>query len=145
MKNTRFSLERQYEGYLFLLPWFVGVLLLASLPLLTSFYHSFTVYDLFSSPRFIGLFNYKQLLFEDTRFHKSMQVTAAYVGIGVPLQLLFALCVALALSKGTLLLRTLRGVYYLPALLGNSVAIGILWKQLFGLKGGHISNALQST
>lgn len=119
---------------LFLSPWILGLLIFSIYPILDSLYLSFTNFNLFESPSFVGLSNYK-LLFSDQRFIKACNVTSVYVFIGVPLQLAFALVLALLLNNGIPGLKYFRAIYYLPALLGGSVAISILWRQLFGLNG----------
>ncbi|MFC4626654.1 carbohydrate ABC transporter permease [Promicromonospora alba] len=118
----------------FLLPWFLGLLLIVAGPLLASLYLSFTDYDLFSDPVFAGLENYRKL-FEDPRLAQSLAVTFTYVFVSVPLQLAAALGLAMVLDKGVRGLAFYRSVFYLPSLLGASVAVAILWRQLFGAEG----------
>ncbi len=122
-------------GYLFLLPWLVGLFVFTVGPMLASAYLSFTNYDLLTPPEFNGLYNFQRLLTRDTRFATAASVTARYVLLSVPLQLVFALFVAAILNRGLRALSFYRAVYYLPSLLGGSVAIAILWKQVFGLEG----------
>jgi multiple sugar transport system permease protein len=74
-------------------------------------------------------------MFTDARLHNSLAVTFTYVLVGVPLQLAVALLIALVLDKGLRGLPFYRSVFYLPSLLGGSVAIAILWKQIFGTTG----------
>ena len=121
-------------GYLFLLPWFLGLLALTLGPMLGSLYLSFTRYDLLSAPQWIGLQNFIAM-FSDIRFLDALRVTAIYVFLSVPLKLAVALLVALALNKGLRGLGIYRAVYYVPSLLGGSVAIAILWRQIFGQNG----------
>lgn len=118
----------------FLLPWFIGLALIVVGPLLASLYLSFTNYNLFQDPEFIGLENYTRL-FQDERLAQSLQVTFTYVFVSVPLQLAAALGLAMVLDKGVRGLSFYRSVFYLPSLLGASVAIAILWRQLFGTEG----------
>lgn len=118
----------------FLCPWILGVLIFQLYPILTSLYLSFTNFGLFGEADWIGLQNYR-LLFNDVRFMRAVRVTITFVFIGVPLQLVFALILALLLNKGVPALKFFRSVYYLPALLGGSVAVSILWRQIFGLNG----------
>lgn len=118
----------------FLLPWFIGLAVIVVGPLLASLYLSFTNYDLFQNPKFIGLENYTRL-FQDPRLAQSLQVTFTYVFVSVPLQLAAALGLAMVLDKGVRGLSFYRSVFYLPSLLGASVAIAILWRQLFGTDG----------
>lgn len=134
-RKRRRSARRQYEAYLFLLPWFAGLFILTAGPLAASLYLSFTNFDLLGSPRWIGLANYIDLFTYDPRYLGAFGVTFLYVFLGVPLQLLFALVVALLLNQKVRWLGFFRGVYYLPSLLGSSVAVAVMWRQLFGDTG----------
>ena len=121
-------------GYLFLLPWLVGLFAFTLGPMLASLYLSLTDYNLIQSPNFVGLENYARML-EDSRLHQSLRVTFTYVVVGVPLQLILALAIALLLDKGMRGLPIYRSVFYLPSMLGGSVAIALLWRQIFGTTG----------
>ena len=122
-------------GYLFLLPWLLGLFIFTLGPMVASAYLSFTNYDLLTAPEWNGLFNYERLIQRDNRYAAAVGVTARYVLLSVPLQLVFALAVAAVLNRGLRGLTLYRAAYYLPSLLGGSVAIAILWKQVFGLEG----------
>jgi multiple sugar transport system permease protein len=128
------AVRENMVSYLFLLPWFIGLFALTLGPMLGSLYLSFTRYDLLSAPQWIGLQNFTAM-FSDIRFLDSLRVTAIYVFLSVPLKLAVALLVALALNKGLRGLGIYRAVYYVPSLLGGSVAIAILWRQIFGQNG----------
>lgn len=103
-------------------------------PLLASLYLSFTDYNLMSDPRWIGLDNFVRMG-ADPRFWNAVSVTFRYVLISVPIQLAFALLLALVLDKGVRGLALYRSAYYLPSLLGSSVAVAILWRTVFGDRG----------
>ncbi len=133
--TLRGAWERNRYGLFFVTPWLVGFLVFNLVPIAYSLFLSFTNYDLFTAPEVTGLRNYVNLFTRDVRFVKALSVTARYVLIGVPLQLLVALVLALALNRGIPGLSIFRAVYYLPALLGGSVAISILWRQVFGSDG----------
>src|ERR687890_918670 len=121
-------------GYLFLLPWLIGLFVITIGPLIASLYLSFTEYSLIESPTWIGLENYIRML-SDARLHQSLQVTFIYVLVSVPLQLALALGVAMLLNQGMRALPIYRSVFYLPSMLGASVAIALLWRQMFGTDG----------
>ncbi len=121
-------------AFFFLLPWLIGTLGLTLGPVLASLYLSFTDYNLLQPPVWAGLDNITEM-FGDARFWNSMKVTTIYVLVGVPLQLALALGLALLLDKGMRGLPFYRSVFYLPSLLGGSVAIAILWRQVFGKEG----------
>jgi multiple sugar transport system permease protein len=122
-------------GYFFLAPWFLGLFLLTAGPMLASLYFSFTDYPLLSAPEWTGLDNYRRMFFEDGRYLQSLKVTFLYVVLSVPFELAFALLVAVILNRGLAALSLYRAIYYLPSLLGGSVAIAIMWRQVFGPEG----------
>jgi multiple sugar transport system permease protein len=119
----------------FLSPWLLGMVLLTALPMIGSAILSFTSYDLLSPPRWVGTANYQRLLTRDPRYLQSLEVTTVYVLVSVPLSVAVALIIAVSLSATTRTANFFRGVFYLPSLLGGSVAIGVLWRQLFGSNG----------
>jgi multiple sugar transport system permease protein len=126
--------ESKWIPYLFLLPWLIGLITITLGPMVASLYLSLTNYDLIGSSSFIGFDNYKQM-FSDQRFLAAAWVTARYVLISVPIQLTFALGLAALLNRGIRGLAFYRSVYYLPSLLGASVAVAVLWRQVFGSDG----------
>jgi multiple sugar transport system permease protein len=128
-------LRSNLPGYLFLLPWLVGFFGLTLGPALGSLYLSFTDFDLLRDPRWVGAANYARIATDDPKFIESLHVTFVYVILSVPLKLIFALLVALMLNKGIAGLPLYRAVFYLPSLLGASVAIAVLWRQLFAGNG----------
>lgn len=134
--------ERNWVAYLFLSPWLIGLLCLSVVPMGASLYLSFTRYDMFSSPEWIGLANYTEMV-KDTKYLNSVKVTMTYVLFSVPLQLMFALSIALLLNRGIRGVKIYRAAYYIPSLFGGSVAIALLWRQLFG-GDGIINKALES-
>jgi len=123
------------SGYLFLLPWLIGFFGLTLGPALISLYLSFTDFDMLQSPRWVGMANYVRIATADPKFSAAMHVTLTYVVFSVPFKLTFALLVAMALNRGLRGLTFYRAIFYLPSLLGGSVAIAVLWRQLFASDG----------
>ncbi|MEH7492832.1 carbohydrate ABC transporter permease [Neobacillus niacini] len=134
MQTFKKAWRRNAVAYMFLSPWLIGLLCLSLIPMLSSLYLSFTNYDMFSPPEWAGMENYTQM-FEDSKYLASVKVTTTYVLLSVPLQLMFALGVALMLNRGLRGLKFYRAVYYVPSLFGGSVAVALLWRQLFGGEG----------
>ena len=132
--------EPKVAGYVFILPFITGFLLFIALPMMLSFGFSFTRYNILESPVFIGLENYKNMFTSDPKFWKVFRVTMYYVLFSVPLRLIMALLVALLLVKSSRLSGLYRAVYYLPSIIGSSVAVAILWKRMFASDG--VINAL---
>ncbi|TMV49430.1 sugar ABC transporter permease [Paenibacillus mesophilus] len=122
-------------GYAFISPWLIGFFLLTIGPLSQSFYLSLTQYNLLELPDWIGLANYKEILTDDAEFWKALQVTLTYVALSVPLKLMFALLVALLLFRAIRGMSLFRAVFYLPSLIGGSVALSAIWRNLFGMDG----------
>ena len=127
--------RRNAPAYVFLTPWFIGFFLLALGPILASLYLSFTRYDMVADPRWVGLDNYEYMFERDRRFWKALEVTFTYVALAVPARLVMALGVAMLLDKGLRTIGLYRAIFYLPSLLGSSIAIAILWRQLFSVDG----------
>lgn len=127
-------------AHVFLAPFLLGLVLITAGPLLASLYLAFTDYDMLSAPSFVGIENFERM-FADQNWWASVSVTLRYVFISVPLQLAFALLLAAGLDKGIRGLSFYRSAFYLPSLLGSSVAIAILWRQIFG-DSGLINQAL---
>ena len=152
--------RRNAIAYMFLLPWIVGFLVLTAYPMLYSLGLGFTNYD-FTQPnstQFIGLGNYQKMFGSvfgvseftastgetmrvDPYYMKSLSVTLTYVFVSVPLKLIFALAVAMLLNQKLKGVSFYRVVYYIPTLLGGSVAIAVLWRKLFE-KDGLINGVL---
>lgn len=156
---TKF-LNRNAVPYMFLMPWLIGFLMLTLYPMLYSLGLSFTDYD-FTQPnetQFIGLGNYQKMfgsLFGvseftattgevmrvDRYYMKSLTVTLTYVFVSVPLKLVFALAVAMLMNQKLRGVPFYRAVYYIPTLLGGSIAIAVLWRKLFE-KNGLVNDVL---
>lgn len=127
--------SRNAPGYMFLIPWFIGFFGLTLGPIVTSLYLSFTNFDLLTAPVWNNGANYVRIFTADPKFLQSMRVTIFFVLFSVPLKLAFALGVALLLNRGMRGLPIYRAIFYLPSLLGASVAIAVLWRQLFSGDG----------
>jgi multiple sugar transport system permease protein len=137
VKKRRINLKvsrNSVIAYVFLLPWLIGFFGLVLGPMISSLYLSFTHFDLLNPAEWVGLQNYKEM-FADSNYWESVKVTLTFVFISVPTQLTAALLVALLLNKGLRGVGIYRTVYYIPSLLGGSVAIALLWKNLFGIDG----------
>ncbi|MFD2331106.1 carbohydrate ABC transporter permease [Cohnella sp. GCM10020058] len=132
---TKFRENNHLVGYLFTAPFIIGFLIFTMFPMLASLYYSFTDYNLFEAPNWVGFDNYKTMFSGDDQYWKSVRVTFTYVVASVPLRLAFALAVAMLLNKAIGGIGLYRSAYYLPSLIGGSVAVSIMWTQVFGDKG----------
>jgi len=127
--------SRQNIGYAYIAIWIIGFLVFKFYPFMSSLFYSFTNYNLFKeSVENIGFANYEKIV-DTAKYLKSYIVTFKYAFMTVPLKLLFALFIAYLLNfkiKGINLFRT---AYYIPSILGGSVAIAVLWQFLFQNEG----------
>jgi multiple sugar transport system permease protein len=128
-------------GYIFLLPWIVGFVWFTLGPFVWSFFLSLTDYSGAGAPHFIGLGNYKAMLFNDPLFPKSLRVTAVYSALAVPLGLVLALGLALLLNQRIRGLNIWRTLYYLPSLV-TAAAVALLWQYMFNEQFGLINSVL---
>ncbi|MDP9836489.1 oligogalacturonide transport system permease protein [Neorhizobium huautlense] len=122
-------------GYAYLAPYLIGLVIFTAIPFLSSLYLSFTSYDLMSSPQWTGLSNYQRLFTRDRTFEKSLSVTLLYVFSTVPLKLAFALFIAAILNYKLKFINVFRTAFYVPSILGGSIAIAVLWRYLFSTEG----------
>lgn len=122
-------------GYIFISPWLIGFFLFSIIPIAASFYLAFTNYNILSAPQWVGFQNFKEMFTTDPRYMKSIKATLLFVFASVPIRLCFALVVAMLLNLKIKFLGTFRATYYLPSLMGGSVAIAIMWRQMFGSEG----------
>ncbi len=127
--------RERIAGYVFLSPWLLGLLGITAVPMLYSLYLSFTNYDLFTAPQWIGLANYRRMFTTDPKYWDSVRVTVEYAVAIVPLKLAAALGVALLLARTRKGSGMVRALFYLPSLLGGSVALAIVWQAMFGGTG----------
>jgi multiple sugar transport system permease protein len=134
-KAVGVNARNNVAAFVFLSPWLIGLFCLTLGPIFASFYLSLTSYDMFSAPQYVGAANYTKMFAEDPRYYQALKVTFTYVFLSVPLKLTFALAVALVLNRSLRGLGFYRSVYYLPSLLGGSVAVAILWRQIFSYDG----------
>lgn len=127
--------ESPIAGYVFLSPWLIGIILLTAYPMAMSLYYSLTNFNLLDSPQWVGLSNYTTILTEDETFRQSLMVTLKFVLIAVPLKLVSALLVAMLLNQKLRGMSMYRTMIYFPSLIGSSIAVSILWKNIFGTNG----------
>ena len=129
--RVRALFRRDLIGYAFLAPWLIGFLCFTLGPVSASLYLSFTKFDLLRPAEWVGADNYVRMFTADPRFWQALKVTFTYITLEVPLKLAFALLVAMLLDKGIRGASLYRALFYIPSLLGGSVAIAVLWRQLF--------------
>jgi multiple sugar transport system permease protein len=140
-RSLSVQLRDNVSSYLFLVPWLIGIFTLVIYPVFDSLYLSFTQYNIIQPPRWVGMRNYFTMFVgsaefpKDPRFIKSLFVTLHFVFLSVPFKLIFALAVAMLMNQKLTAIPFYRTVYYIPTLLGGSVAISVLWRSLFSTDG----------
>ncbi|WP_441894468.1 carbohydrate ABC transporter permease [Paenibacillus sp. YAF4_2] len=134
-KKLKGSNHNNLAGYIFISPWLLGFLLLTVWPIIQSFYLSFTEYSLLESPTWTGTDNYANIFKNDTDFTTSLKVTFIFVLFSVPLKLFFSLMVAMMLNKNLKGMNLYRTAIYFPSLIGGSIAVSALWRNMFNLNG----------
>ena len=127
--------KEKVAGYVFIAPFIIGLLAFTVIPFFTSLYLAFTEYNVLTPPKWIGFDNFKRMFFEDKYFWQSFWVTFKFAIIQVPIKLLVSLLVALVLAKATKATSIYRAAFYIPSLMGGSVAVALTWKQLFSYNG----------
>jgi ABC-type sugar transport system permease subunit len=147
MKLSRAEQRRIFWGFTFAGPWIVGFLIFVVGPALASFYYSFTDYKLGGTPEFIGLENYQALILGEgsvgRRFHVAMWNSLYYAAIGVPLQLLASLGMAVLLNRNVRGLRVFRLIFYVPVILAGGPALLLAWRYMLTGNGGFINTVLR--
>ncbi|MBI1878341.1 MAG: sugar ABC transporter permease [Chloroflexi bacterium] len=134
--KTKSGLRRHnWAGYLFISPWLIGFFAFVLLPILASFALAFTDYNILSSPKWAGLANFERMFTDDLRYWRSVKATFYYVFVSVPLRLAFALAVAMLFNTGRKGVSLYRAVFYAPSIVGGSVAIAVMWREIFGNNG----------
>ena len=135
MKKVKdFIFKENVSGVIFVMPFIIGLICFLLVPLGISLYYAFCDYDILSPPVFTGLKNFQKMI-ADELFWKSLSVTVFYTVVSVPLKLIFALLVAMLFQKTTKIAGIFRGIYYLPSIIGGSVAVAVLWKRMFATDG----------
>jgi pectin-derived oligosaccharide transport system permease protein len=132
---TRRQLSENLVGYLFISPWLVGFFVFTLIPILASLYLAFTTYDTMSPPVWSGTENFVRMVTKDPRYWASVKATLYYVLTAIPLRLIFALAVAMLLNSDRKGVGVYRAMFYAPSIVGGSVAVAVMWRQVFGQEG----------
>mgnify|MGYP001023547433 FL=1 len=141
--NRKKTMKREYQAYLYILPWILGFAILQLYPFVSSFIYSFTDYTVGAKATFQGLANYKKLFTQDKEFWNSLKVTILFALYTVPGKLIMALAVAMFLNRDLKGINLIRTLYYIPSLFGGSVAVALLWRLMF-LDNGVINAILRA-
>ncbi len=131
-------------GYIFIAPWLVAFFAFTFIPIVVSLVLAFADYDVLGSAvHWVGLENFQRMFTGDARYFKSVRATFYYVFTAVPLRLVFALGVAMLLNTKRSMVGAYRAAYYAPSIVGGSVAVAVMWREIFGSRG--LINAILGT
>jgi multiple sugar transport system permease protein len=135
--------REQRAAYLFLSPWLFGLTALWLIPIFASIWLSLTEYNIITSPEFVGLENYREMLFDDRTFWLSIRVTLKFMVLSVPLYLVFGLLLSLLLNLKMRGINLFRTIMFLPSVL-SGVAVAVLWVALLNPDVGAVNEILRS-
>jgi len=138
---SRLKMHEMLIGYLCLLPWLLGFIIITAGPIIASFILSLLRYDMAHPAVFVGLQNYKTMFFEDPLFWKSLKVTSYYTLLVVPLSVIGALLIALLMNQNLRFMNLFRTIFYLPSVL-SGVAVALLWSWVFNRDFGVLNYLL---
>jgi multiple sugar transport system permease protein len=130
------------RGFALISPWLLGLLIWNVYPFAYSLYLSFTKFNIFQPPEWIGAQNYVDMFTKDNDFWPSLRLTLLYAALNVPLGMAGALGVALLLNRDVRAIGVWRTIYYLPAVL-PAAAVALLWRWMFSPTSGLINFFLQ--
>jgi multiple sugar transport system permease protein len=131
------------NGILFISPWILGFILFTAYPLGSSLYYSLTQYNSIDKPKFIGLDNYHELLFNDPLFYKVLSNTLYMIFVGITIVTIFTIFIAILLNnkkiKGISLFRV---IFYLPTLV-PLVVLSMVWFWILQPDAGLLNSLLR--
>ncbi|HMP38890.1 MAG TPA: sugar ABC transporter permease [Roseiflexaceae bacterium] len=138
----RMAREEERAAYLFLLPWLIGIVLFLIGPIIASIVLSLTNWNIITEPSWVGIANYREMLFEDRKFWQSLRVTLYYTILSVPLYLTAGLAISLLLNLRLRGMYAFRTILYMPAVI-SGVAVAVLWLTLLNPDLGAINQFLR--
>jgi multiple sugar transport system permease protein len=129
------KLSNAIAGYVFIGPWLIGFFTLTLIPTIAVLLLGFTTYPILSAPKWDGLGNFIYMFSQDPRYWNSVKATLYFAFVSVPLHLAFALLIAMYLNTKHKALGLYRTLYYAPSIVGGSVAVAVMWRQVFDTRG----------
>lgn len=141
-KKGLMARKEQRAAYLFLSPWLIGLAAFWIIPIIASVGLSLSEYNIITPPHFVGLENYREMLFDDRTFWVSIRVTLKFMVLSVPLYLVCGLLLSLLLNLKVRGINLFRTIFFLPAVL-SGVAVAVLWVALLNPDVGAVNEILQ--
>ena len=141
-RRSRISRKENRAGYLFALPWLIGLVVFLIGPIVASVLLSFTNWNLISPARWVGLENYRDMI-HSREFWQSIKVTLFYAALSVPLYLVLGLSLAILLNQRVRGMYMFRTILFLPTVL-SGVAVAVLWVSLLNPDLGVVNQVLRA-
>ena len=138
---TKLFNKKNLTIFAFTSPWVIGFLSFGIYPIIISFYYSLCQYDVLREPMFIGLENYRTILYEDAYFWKTIWNTLYYTFFRVPINIFLSLLVAILLNRTLKASGLIRATFFLPSLI-SGVALSVIWIWIFNPQIGLLNTIL---
>lgn len=138
---TKLFNKKNLTIFAFTSPWIIGFLSFGIYPIIISFYYSLCQYDVLREPMFIGLENYRTILYEDAYFWKTIWNTLYYTIFRVPINILLSLLIAILLNRTLKASGLIRATFFLPSLI-SGVALSVIWIWIFNPQIGLLNTIL---
>ncbi len=145
MLGTRsgFHTRQALWGWLFALPWIIGLIVFWVGPILASLYFSFTNYDIGRTPSWVGIENFRRALFVDEQFWPSFRKTLYFTALFVPTAIIGSLLLAMLLNQKLRFTNIFRTIFFLPHLV-PAVALAVVWLYLLHPRLGPVNDMLRT-
>lgn len=130
-RRNRWARQRELTGYLYVMPWIVGMIFFFLLPMAYAGYISMTEWRATGGHLWVGLRNYQTML-HDPLLAQSLKLTVTYTLISVPLQMVVGIAMAYLLNQKIAGAHVFRTIYYMPSVLAGP-AIAVLWSWIFNI------------
>lgn len=141
--KTRFQVQRAIWGYIFALPWIIGLIVFWGGPILSSLYFSFTNYEVIGAPKWVGIDNYVRAFTKDDLFWDSLGRTFLFTAAFVPATIFGALVLAIILNQKLVGTNVYRSIFFIPHLI-PAVALAVVWIYLLQPRLGPVNQVLRS-
>ena len=138
---TKLFNKKNLTIFAFTSPWIIGFLSFGIYPIIISFYYSLCQYDVLREPMFIGLENYRTILYEDAYFWKTIWNTLYYTIFRVPINIFLSLLIAILLNRTLKASGLIRATFFLPSLI-SGVALSVIWIWIFNPQIGLLNTIL---
>lgn len=140
-KYSKSQISEALHGYVSIMPWLIGFIVLTFIPILSTIYYSFTRWTIMEPPVWIGLENYRRMFHADPLFYKSLKATGLYVLMSLPIILVFGVLLSLLLNMKIKGMNFYRTLFYIPAVI-SGVSIAMLWTWLLQPDVGIVNTIL---